>query len=109
MEHVQTLRARKDERTMNGRKIELPKEDDRVFVTNVFAGFRAMQVCVREDVPDEEILEVCNNENPQLVEGGWHTVVRDEEHAGECGVDGTAAPGPCADCEGRMHKIVLCM
>lgn len=38
----------------------LPKPDDRVFISQLVAGFRAMQVCVLEDVPDEEILAVCN-------------------------------------------------
>jgi len=73
------------------------------------AGFRAMQVCVLPEVQDAEILEVCNRENPQQVSGGWHTVVRDKEHAAECEMDSIAAPRQCTDCPGRIHKIVLCM
>lgn len=87
----------------------LPKPDDRVFISMPVAGFRAMQVCVKPEVPDEEILQVCNRENPQLVSGGWHTVVRSKEHARKCKVDEVAAPGQCVECPDRLHKIVLCM
>jgi hypothetical protein len=87
----------------------LPTPEDRVFVSQPYAGFRAMQVCVLPEVPDEEILEVCNRENPQLTTGGWHTVVRSVEHAEECGVDTVTAPGNCRECPPRLHKIVLCM
>ena len=88
---------------------KIPTGEDRVFVTLPFAGLRAMQVCVVDDATDEEILKVCNKQNPQLVARGWHTVVRSEEHAEELGVDPAAKPGPCADVQGRIHKIVLCM
>ena len=87
----------------------LPKADDRVFISQFVAGFRAMQVCVLEEVPDEEILAVCNERNPQMVTGGWHTVVRSKVHARKCKVDEVSAPGRCVDCAGRWHKIVLCM
>ena len=87
----------------------LPKDGQRVLVTMPYAGFRAMQVCVMEGVPDDEILSICNAENPQLVSGGWHTIVRDAAHAAELGVDTTAAPGKCVECPGRWHKIALCM
>ena len=87
----------------------MPTEGQRIITTLPYAGFRAMQVCVMAEVPEEEILAHCNADNPQLVTGGWHTVVRSAEHAKECGVDENAEPGPCADCPGRMHRIVLCM
>lgn len=87
----------------------MPKEGQRVLVTMPYAGLRAMQVCVVEDATDEEILAVCNSENPQIVLGGWHTVVRSIEHAKRCGVDEVSAPGKCAECSGRLHKIVLCL
>lgn len=89
--------------------MELPSKEQRVFVVKGYNGFRAQQVCVLPEATDEEILKACNAENPQLVTGGWHTVVRDEEHAKELGVDETAAPGKCVECEGRLHKIAICM
>jgi len=87
-------------------QLKLPAPDQRVFMTGVFT-IRGTQVCVVADATDEEILEVCNREDPQLCTGGWHTVVRDGEHARELGVDECAAPGPCANCPGRLHKIVV--
>jgi len=68
-----------------------------------------MQVCVVADASDSEILEVCNRENPQMVTGGWHTIVRDKAHARQIGVDECAAPGDCVECPGRKHKIAICM
>lgn len=87
----------------------MPKEGERIITTLPFAGLRAMQVCVVEDMPDSEILEFCNRDNPQRVTGGWHTVVRDADHAKELGVDEVAKPGKCVECPGRMHKIAICM
>ena len=89
--------------------LPLPKDNQRVLVTLPYAGFHAMQVCVLKGVPDEEILRVCNSENPQRISGGWHTVVRDAKHAEELGVDLEAAPGQCVEYPDRLHKIVLCM
>jgi hypothetical protein len=89
--------------------MDLPAPDDRVFIMRSFAGLRAMQVCVLPEVPDEEILQVCNRENPQLGTIRWHTVVKDVKHAMECVVSPEAAPGPCQSRVGRLHKIVLCL
>lgn len=86
--------------------MKLPNTGDRVFVLDGYFGLRAQQVCVLPEVPDEEILAECNRLNPQLV---YHTVVRSKEHARELKVDECAAPGNCADCPGRSHKIALCM
>jgi len=90
-------------------EMKLPAADQRVFVVEGYFGLRAQQVCVLPEVPDSEILEACNRENPQMVEGGWHTVVRDKEHAKQLKVDECSAPGPCKECPPRLHKIVLCM
>jgi hypothetical protein len=89
----------------------MPKPGQRVCVTMPWAGFRAMQVCVVEDATDEEILEVCNKENPQLVTGGWHTVVRTKNQASGLTSSGDESPlpGKCKDCPGRLHMIVLCL
>ncbi len=89
--------------------LPMPKEGQRVLVTLPWAGLRAMQVCVMKNATDEEILEVCNRENPQRTTGGWHTVVRSAEHARELHLDETSAPGQCHDCPDRMHKIAVCL
>lgn len=87
----------------------MPKPGQRVCVTMPYAGLRAMQVCVVKDATDEEILKVCNAENPQRVSGGWHTVVRNAAHAREIGVNDSAQPGQCVECPDRLHKIAICM
>lgn len=95
--------------------LPMPKAGQRVCVTMPYAGLRAMQVCVVEDATDEEILKVCNEENPQMVSRGWHTVVRTEEQVKKedigCkeGWGDSALPGKCVECPGRLHIIVLCM
>ena len=86
----------------------MPKEGQRVLVTLPFAGLRAMQVCAVQDATNEEILKVCNEENPQLVTGGWHTVVRTEEDIKD-GTSVEALPGRCVEFPDRLHIIVLCM
>lgn len=88
---------------------DLPTPDTRVWVSPAYHGLRAHQVCVRKDVPDAEILETVNREYRQRVAGGWHTVVRDAQHARELGLDESAAPGQCAECPDRLHKIVVCL
>lgn len=92
----------------------MPKPGQRVCVTLPYAGLRAMQVCVVKDATDKEILEGCNKENPQLVSGGWHTVVRTQEQVDNEGLkstapDESALPGQCVECPDRQHMIVLCM
>jgi hypothetical protein len=97
-----------------GVMLPMPKPGQRVCVTLPFAGLRAMQVCAVEDATDKEILEVCNRENPQMVTGGWHTVVRTKEQVDKQGLiakvsSESALPGKCVECPGRLHIIVLCM
>ncbi len=76
---------------------------DKVVVTIAFMGFCAMQVCAHEDATDEEILVVCNSENPSGTRGGWSKVVREEK-------DGPKGSMPirCDDNPDRFHFIVLC-
>ena len=64
-------------------------------------GIATMQICAQKDATDEEILNVCNAENPSGTKDGWSSVVRkDVEHY----------PGPvrCADNKDRLHFIVTC-
>lgn len=85
---------------------------ERVVVTRAMlnpkeAGLYAlafMQVCAVEDATDDEILTVCNRENPAGTTNGWSRVVRTVE-------DERAAallPVTCEDDENRKHFLVAC-
>jgi len=80
---------------------------NRVIVTNPFNGICGMQVCCVKDATDEEILEVCNRENPSGTENGWgdvlRQVIKDDIWATEKNM-----PVQCEDYEDRIHIIVLC-
>lgn len=81
---------------------------DRVIVTKPIIGICAMQVCAINEASDEEILEVCNRENPAGTQNGWTTVVRTDAPAGWPPIN---QPGPvkCAnDPEHRQHIIITC-
>lgn len=52
---------------------------DKVIVTRAVLGLCHMQVCAAENATDEEILAVCNAENPSGTANGWTTVVRTGE------------------------------
>ena len=70
--------------------------------THGLYAFCTMQVCAVADASDEEILRVCNAENPSGV-NPWDTVVRTDD-------DHKVMPGrnPCAEHAGRFHYLVLC-
>jgi hypothetical protein len=70
----------------------------RVIVTRSICGLCHMQVCVVKDATDEEILDVCNRENPAGTSLGWARVCRGDEHA----------PVTCADDPERLHLMVAC-
>jgi hypothetical protein len=75
----------------------------RIVVTRSIVGIAHMQVCAEADVTDEEILAVCNRENPSGTEYGWSRVCRaDDEFWGK------TAPTPCADDPTRTHFLVAC-
>ena len=63
-----------------------------------------MQVCALSDATDEEILAVCNSENPSGTSLGWCRVIRDLEE------DETKQmlPVECEDHPGRTHFLVSC-
>ena len=71
---------------------------ERVIVTNPFNGLCHMQVCAIADATDEEILEVCNRENPSGTSLGWCGVIR----------EGDGAPVQCQDFPDRTHFLVNC-
>lgn len=78
--------------------------DKRVIVTNIFLGICHMSVCAVADATDEEILFVCNLENPAGTRNGWSEVIRDgmENHPKE------NYPVCCSDVEGRVHFLIVC-
>ncbi len=64
-------------------------------------GIASMQVCAQKDATDEEILNVCNAENPSGTRGGWSGVVREDEENYPGSVQ-------CDDNEDRLHLIITC-
>ena len=77
---------------------------DRVIVTRPMLGPYGMQVCAASDATDEEILAVCNRDNPSGTTNGWGRVYRKDERDGG-GFDGPIA---CADDSSRLHFLVSC-
>jgi hypothetical protein len=78
----------------------------RVVVTRPIVGICFMQVCAEADATDEEILEVCNRENPSGTRNGWTTVVR---HAGDCGMaTKMSEPTVCGSDPKRLHFLASC-
>ena len=67
----------------------------RVIITQCWAGLCHMQVCVGDDATDEEILEVCNRENPAGTIFGWTRVIRND-------------PVQCETYPERIHYMVAC-
>jgi hypothetical protein len=75
----------------------------RVLVTRAIVGVAHMQVCAANDATDEEILAVCNQENPSGTSRGWSSVCRaDDEFWGKL------APVTCSDDPKRLHYMVSC-
>jgi hypothetical protein len=72
----------------------------RVIVTLPMVGIAGMQVCAVASATDQEILEVCNAENPAGTSKGWSQVLRDPADS--------QAPVVCASHPDRMHFIVYC-
>lgn len=79
---------------------------NRVVVSRPIVGFAHMQVCAVADATDEEILLVCNSENPSGTSMGWSSVLRGP--ATEFWEGESKAPVACADDAGRLHLIVGC-
>lgn len=68
-----------------------------------FANLIFMQVCAHKDATDNEILEVCNLENPAGTENGWSAVRHEDDSQW-----GATAPVQCADDPTRTHYLVSC-
>ena len=80
---------------------------DRVVVTRPIVGICLMQVCAEADTTDEEILAVCNCENPSGTTNGWSKVIRVAVEGSMFETD-KALPATCADDSSRLHFLVLC-
>jgi hypothetical protein len=79
---------------------------NRVVVTRPFVGLLYMQVCAVNDASDEEILEVCNRENPSGTTAGWSRVIRTIKDT--CEENKNALPVICNDDKNRTHFLVVC-
>lgn len=78
---------------------------ERVVITKSIVGIAHMQVCAVADATDEEILEVCNRENPSGTSNGWVTICRNSEpHE----FWRNTMPMICKDDPGRRHFLVAC-
>jgi hypothetical protein len=82
---------------------ETKEKLDRVVITQPVIGICFMQVCAVKDVTDEEILRVCNSQNPSGTTNGWNGVIR--ENMKDCPDSG---PKQCAEYEDRLHFLVAC-
>jgi len=85
------------------------EEMDKVVITRAMVGICGMQVCAKKDALDEEILMVCNRENPSGTTNGWTEVVRHTRGADtELFYTENNLPVQCADYPDRAHFLVLC-
>jgi len=75
---------------------------DKVIITKRMQGLLHMQVCAESGATDEEILSVCNGQNPAGTSQGWCHVIRDDEEHPE------SNPVACKDEEGRTHFLINC-
>ena len=80
---------------------------ERVVVTRAIVGIAHMQVCAVADATDEEILAVCNVQNPSGTTAGWVSVIR-ENYDDEFWGGKKKRPVVCADDPTRKHFIVGC-
>jgi len=73
----------------------MTKDKQGVIITRGIVGICHMQVCIVKDATDEEILKVCNGENPSGTSLGWSTVLRHDAVT-------------CDDDKERQHLLVQC-
>lgn len=81
---------------------------ERVVVTRAMIGICHMQVCAIKDVTDEEILDVCNAENPSGTSNGWASVIREQGDNPEFWGGDKMLPVKCDDDPERLHFLVAC-
>jgi hypothetical protein len=88
--------------------IRIPDASERVMVSRPMVGLFAMQVCAVDDATDEEILEVCNRDNPCGTSLGWCKVIRKEGDVPEDSAGNKGIPCPCVAAHGRTHFLITC-
>lgn len=81
---------------------------NKVVVTRPVVGICGMQVCAHKDATDEEILAVCNQENPSGTSNGWSKVVREDKGEDSLFEGPNSQPVQCVNDAERVHFIVLC-
>ncbi len=91
--------------------MKLPNDGQRVFITGIYAGIFSQHVCVLPDATDEEILATVNaHEQAKTGEDAyrWTIVVRtlDDLRRARCEENKAYLPGPCQECEGRLHIVI---
>jgi hypothetical protein len=85
----------------NRREIKMNK----IEITRPIIGICYMQVCAEKDATDEEILAVCNRENPSGTTYGWSRVIRQDTMRND---EGNKLPIQCKDNPNRIHFLVCC-
>lgn len=83
---------------------------EKVVVTHKFMGLFNMQVCAVDDATDEEILEVCNRENPPGTTGGWGGVIRtmEDSYCDSSKHKKEQLPVQCDGHADRKHYMIVC-
>lgn len=71
---------------------------DRIMITRRQLGHLHMQVCIDPDVTNDDILDVCNRQNPRDPTSAWQSVRR------YCG--DTPMTKPCPAHPHRLHLLV---
>lgn len=84
---------------------------ERVVILRPMMRLFAMQVCAVSDATDEEILRVCNLQNPSGTTNGWCEVIRHVEKHHEDNFQAfskNCEPVTCEDDPNRTHFIIGC-
>ena len=89
-------------------QIRLPNSDERVMISRRMVGLLAMQVCAVDDATDDEILAICNIQNPAGTSNGWMKVIRKDGDVSPDSEGNTGVPIPCTEVPGRSHFLVVC-
>ena len=81
---------------------------ERVVVTRCLFNIATMQTCAVMDATDDEILAVCNRDNPSGTSLGWARVIRASDGEDSMFAGPNTVPVPCADDPARLHFLVVC-
>jgi hypothetical protein len=83
------------------------EEMNRIEIIRPMLGICWMVVCAERDATDEEILKVCNAENPSGTTHGWGRVVREDTELTNLEAE-NIRPVVCLEDENRLHLIISC-